>query len=308
MNGDVSVLLATYNSAPYVLELVDSILAGEYRDFELLVRDDASTDETATILRGITDERVRVTVSDVQSGSAQNNFYQLLLGCDNDYIMFADADDFWLPEKIGRTREKMRALEAQYGSDTPLLVHTDLAVADAQLNIIAPSLFAYERLSPRRDSLKNLLVQNNVTGCTVMINRALRALVREQPAHSVMHDWWLALCAAAFGHIGVVDEPLILYRQHGGNEVGAYDAGDLLASAKKLTRRARMRAVYASMFAQAGCFAETFRDKLTPAQYALCADYGAMAARGKAARIASVLKHGYYKNTLLRNLGQFLAI
>ena len=106
MSRDVSVLLATYNSAPYVQELVDSILASNYRDFELIARDDASTDGTPALLQGLTDDRVRVLLSDVQSGSAQNNFYQLLLSCENDYIMFADADDFWLPDKIGKTRDK----------------------------------------------------------------------------------------------------------------------------------------------------------------------------------------------------------
>ncbi|MEA5051526.1 MAG: glycosyltransferase family 2 protein [Oscillospiraceae bacterium] len=305
---DVTVLLATYNSEAYVAELIDSILANTYGDFSLVIRDDASADGTADVLRRYTDARVSVTLSDTQSGGAKNNFFRLLLANDNDYLMFADADDVWLPEKIGKTRALMRSLEAQYGADTPLLVHGDLAVTDEKLRVLAPSLFAYEKLSPQRDSLKNLLVQNNVTGCTVMINRALRALVREQPAHCVMHDWWLALIASAFGHIGVLGEPLILYRQHGGNEVGAYDAGDLALAAKKLSRRAHMRAVYDGMFRQAGCFAATFRDRLSPAQYALCADYAAMLERKKAARVAAILKNGYYKNTALRNIGQFLAI
>ncbi len=305
---DVTVLLATYNSERYVGALVDSILASTYRDFSLVIRDDASRDGTAALLRGYDDARVSLTVAGEQSGGAKNNFYRLLLSCENDYIMFADADDFWLPEKIEKTRDEMRRLESRYGKDTPLLVHGDLAVADAELRVIAPSLFAYEKLSPERSSLKNLLVQNNVTGCTVMINRALRALVRVQPAHSVMHDWWLALIAAAFGHVGVVREPLILYRQHGGNEVGAYDARDLALAAKKLSRRARIREIYDGMFLQAGCFAATFRERLSDEQYALCADYAAMREKGKAGRIASILKHGYYKNTALRNIGQFLAI
>src|SRR5699024_4749681 len=128
----------------------------------------------------------------------------------DDYLMFADADDFWLPDKVEKTFAKMREMEREAGTGCPILVHTDLAVADGSLRVIAPSLFRYEKLSPQRNSLRELLAQNNVTGCTVMINRALRKLIRQAPADAVMHDWWAALAAAAFGRIGVLDEPTIL--------------------------------------------------------------------------------------------------
>lgn len=305
---DLSVLIATLNNADYVGPLLDSVLNQTFGDFEVLVRDDGSSDGTLDAVRQHRDGRVRVLPQTGPSGGAQNNFYLLLEQCDSDYIMFADADDVWLPDKIQKTRDAMLALEARYGRDCPLLVHTDLAVVDAALQPIAPSLFRYEKLSPGRNAFKQLLVQNNVTGCTVMINRALHKLVPGNPGCSVMHDWWLALAAAAFGHIGVVDEPLILYRQHGGNQVGAYDAADLGAAAKKLGRRAHMRALYDAMYDQARCFADTFADTLSPRDLRDATWYAAMKDRSRAGKIVSIFRYGFYKNTLLRNIGQLLVV
>lgn len=309
--ASVTILLATYNNEAHVAELLDSLLAQDFGDFRLDIRDDSSVDQTPGLLSVYEkrDARIHVDYGKQPSGSAQNNFFRLLLACpDSDYILFCDADDVWLPDKVRVTLARMQQAEAQYGRQTPLLVHGDLAVVDAALQPIAPSLFRYEGLSPARSSLRNLLCQNNVTGCTVMINRALRALVPQQPAHSVMHDWWLALIAAAFGHIEVIDRPLLLYRQHGDNSVGAYNAHDPLLAVRKLSRRDKVRAVYAAMFAQAGCFAETFREQLTPEQYRLCTEYAALADKGKFGRIASILRNGFYKNTLQRNIGQFIAM
>jgi len=73
-----------------------------------------------------------------------------------------------------------------------------------------------------------LLTQNFVTGCTVLVNRRLLDIALPIPEEALMHDWWLALCAAVFGHIGFVDKPLVKYRQHGNNEVGAKHFGDFL--------------------------------------------------------------------------------
>ena len=305
----VSVLLATYNSEEYAAELIESVLLQTHKDLELIIRDDGSDDRTAELAAAfVSDGRVRLLGNRERSGSAQNNFFRLLLSCDGDYIMFADADDVWLPEKVEKTLERMKEQESFYGADTPILVHSDLSVASHDLSIISPSLFKYEKLSPERNSLRELLAQNNVTGCTVMVNRALRALVEKQPESSVMHDWWLALIASAFGKISVIYEPLMLYRQHGGNSVGAYDAGDLKASARKLSQREKTQKIHALMQAQAACFATTFREKLTPEQHALCLAYASLAKKNKLAKIATIVKYRFYKNTFLRNIGQFIAI
>ena len=103
-------------------------------------------------------------------------------------------------------------------------------------------------------------------------------------------------------------ESLIRYRQHGDNSVGAYDAGSLTASAKKLANKEKVSRIYESMFSQADCFAEYYRDRLAPKQYDISRAYGSMSKKGKLSRWATVIRYGFWKNTLIRNLGQFLAI
>ncbi len=304
----IEILLATHNSGKYLHELVDSILSQSVGEFVLSVRDDGSTDGTVDILRSYNDERINIRPDREPSGSARGNFFRLLLGADADYIMFADADDVWLPDKIERTLKKMQLAEDESGRALPILVHGDLVVVNEDLHVRHESLFKYEKLSPERKSLKNLLAQNNVTGCTVMINRALSALVKSEPEHTLMHDWWLALTASAFGRIEVVYEQLMLYRQHGDNSVGAYDASDPVTALKKLGNSEKVGRIYGEMFLQAACFADTFSDKLTPEQLRICRKYASMRHKGKPGRIATIIKNGFYKNTLVRNLGQFLKI
>ena len=141
-----------------------------------------------------------------------------------------------------------------------------------------------------------------------MINRALKELVPDAPASFVMHDWWLALCASAFGRIAFLREPLIRYRQHGENSVGAYNAGSLSASAKKLRNRERIERIYRQMFDQAACFGRYYRDRLTPEQADLCRAYAGMKDQTRIGKAYTIIRNGFWKNTLLRNLGQFLAI
>ncbi|MBU3951926.1 MAG: hypothetical protein KJ658_07270, partial [Proteobacteria bacterium] len=104
----------------------------------------------------------------------------------------------------------------------PVLVHSDAEVVDTHLNTVCPSFMAYQGICHNRvNPLNNLLVQNFVTGCTLMVNRKLLELAYPVPEAALMHDWWLALCAAVSGRIEFADRPLIRYRQHRNNQVGA---------------------------------------------------------------------------------------
>jgi len=305
----VSILLATYNSEKYIQELIESILIQTNQDFKLLIRDDGSSDKTVQLLRGYEDDkRIKIYYNDTSTRGAQDNFFSLLLYCEDDYIMFADADDVWMPDKIDRALECMHKLEKKNTEQCPLLVHSDLRVTNKNLRIISNSLFKYQRISPRRTKLRQLLSQNVVTGCTVMINRALREMIHKKPYNSVMHDWWLALIASAFGKIGVVRHPCVLYRQHSSNQIGAYNARDWSESVDKLKQRQMMKDIYISMFAQASCFAETYRDQLNPKQLKLCRAYGLMPHMNKRQRVRTIVRYQFNKNTLARNIGQLLLI
>ena len=123
-----------------------------------------------------------------------------------------------------RTLEVLRCYEAWY----PDRIHV-LYVTDERLHPVAGRLSAYQKLDPGRTKEKELMIQNVVTGCTVMINRALAALATrpENITGIIMHDWWCALIGASFGAVSYVDRALVLYRQHGGNFVGAKNLNSL---------------------------------------------------------------------------------
>ena len=101
--------------------------------------------------------------------------------------------------------------------------------------MIAPSFWDYQRLDPTARTLRRLLIQNNVTGCTMMINRALKELAMPIPPGAVMHDQWLTLSAAVFGRIDYLTDRTLLHIVHGGNAAGVDDYSLLSLLRKRLT-------------------------------------------------------------------------
>lgn len=95
----------------------------------------------------------------------------------SEYVMFSDQDDFWEKDKVKLTLAKMKELEAKNGN-IPLLVHTELAIADGELNITHSRFTVFQGLDPKANTLNRLAAQNNVTGCTAMMNRPLLELVK----------------------------------------------------------------------------------------------------------------------------------
>lgn len=226
MRSKVAVVLATYNGAAHLEEQLESVRRQDLRDWSLFVRDDGSTDGTRRLLEELAARDARVTV--LPPGprlGAVGNFGALFahaLGAGTEYVFPCDQDDVWEPTKMSAALARMERLEAEHGRSTPLLVHSDLRVVDERLSEIAPSFLRYQGIAHEESApLHVLLVQNYVTGCASLLNRALLELAVPIPASCIMHDWWIAQCAAARGRIGFIPEPLLRYRQHGGNEVGA---------------------------------------------------------------------------------------
>jgi len=299
--------MAAYQGGPYVAPQIDSILRQTHTDWVLRVRDDRSVDGTYEVARRYAAEhpgRVAAEQRATNSGSAHRNFLELLAGSAGQYVMLADDDDVWLEDKVAVTLREMRRIEAEAGPGVPVLVHTDLSVVDASLRVVAPSMAHSQRLAVRETRLERLLVQNSVTGCTVMVNRALAQMVHEPLDGIAMHDWWLALLAAAFGRIGYVATPTVLYRQHGGNTVGANDARSTRYLLGRALGGGETRARMHAASAQAAALLENHGERLTARQRAAVAACAGLGDRGKLGRLRDVARYGMWKNTALRRLGQ----
>ena len=229
----LAILLSTYNGEEFLDEQLDSILDQSVKDIVIVVRDDGSSDETTAVLARYEknySEKFCLLPSDDQNLGAKGSFACLMryvlenkhaLGLDRAYMMFADQDDIWIPQKAEYEFQRLLQIERRESSLIPALVHSDLEVIDRHGKCIAESFIAYQGLKIDRGNLVNLALSNLVTGCTAVINEELANKALPIPNDAIMHDWWLAVTAAAFGAREFIDQPLVRYRQHDANAIGA---------------------------------------------------------------------------------------
>lgn len=220
----VDILPATYNGDRYLCDLLDSLCNQTYPIWRLMISDDGSTDGTASLLsRYMRNMSNIIDVSpSIKMGSAKKNFLYLLSMSSSPYAIFCDQDDIWLPQKLEKSMSRMRELEEKWGEDVPLLVYSDSVVVDESLQTIARSFVSSLFFDPKDITLPQLLVSNVVQGCTMLMNRSLirLALTLQDDKEFKYHDYLVAAVAYSTGYISFIEEPLMLYRQHGDNEAG----------------------------------------------------------------------------------------
>lgn len=221
----VDILMATYNGERFVAEQIESIQGQSYKNWRLLVSDDCSTDGTLDVVReyAVEDDRIRIVSEGVKHGGAKENFFALMGHSDAPYCMFCDQDDVWNSEKIERELQAILENEATSGVDFPLMVHSDLELIDGEGVSMNRRMSQTIGADPKTATTSQLLVTGVATGCAIAINHAClsKALECKRRDDVLMHDWWVTLVAAVFGKRIYIGSPLVAYRQHGDNVVGA---------------------------------------------------------------------------------------
>ena len=273
------------------------------------MQDDGSDDDTPALLRkAAQDGSFLLGTEGGQHLGAIGNFWSLLRQSDGELIALCDQDDEWEPNRLSRCREALELAEARWGADTPLLVHSDCRLVDAEGALLQESFFRHQGWDPAAVTLSRLLVQNNVTGCTLMMNAALRRLVAEHadPASMHMHDWFIALTAAAFGHIVFLDEPLVRYRQHGVNVMGASRQTLLQRGMKALGAWQKGKARIALTYRHTRAFREAYGALLPDEAAAVIDRYLATERMGKIRRVMAVRRGGYTMQSRITRMGQLL--
>jgi hypothetical protein len=221
----------------------------------------------------------------------------------NHYFMFADQDDVWLPEKLEVSLDKMQSSENEKNK-LPVLIHTDLKVVDIMLREIAPSFWLYQNLDPSKDSINRLLVQNVVTGCTMMINRSLAEKCVPIHRDAIMHDWWIGLVASVFGEIVPLHQKTVLYRQHFDNNVGAKKFNLQYVVKKAFEKAYTLR----PNFLQAENFLNSYGTKLDKVQKEVITEFLKLERATYLKKVFVVLKHKFFKIGFLRNIGYLLKL
>lgn len=199
----IDILLAVYNGQKYIQQQLDSILRQTYKNWHLIIYDDGSVDDTPYIIKDyLLRYKTKMTFirSEVNCKSPKKSFFKLLNTSKSSYFAFCDQDDVWDKQKLELTLNLMLDMESRYKS-VPILIYTDLFVVDENLNVLKKSMIKSLKLGYKEKSLSQLIVQNNITGCTILANKKLLDISNNIPDAALMHDWWLGLLAICFGRV-----------------------------------------------------------------------------------------------------------
>lgn len=300
-NNTVSLLLSIYNGEEYLEELIDSLKKQTYSRVEIVARDDDSNDLSVKIAK-----KFDINLLEGKNRGVKKSFEFLLdyalENSTSNYFMFCDQDDIWDSDKVAKSMRLMKMMEEKYG-DVPLLVHSDLEVVDKNLKKVCNSFWKYEKIDPEKNAFHELLLQNTVTGCTLLINRKLAKLSLPIAKNAIMHDWWIALVASCFGEIGVLQTQTLKYRQHQNNVLGAKKF-NLNLYIKKYGQKNILR----KNFLQARAFLEQYSTNMDVKELSLLKKFISLQDENFYKRRVTLAREKFYKHGALRNLGLFLKI
>jgi glycosyltransferase involved in cell wall biosynthesis len=207
----VSIAMATYNGEHYVAQQLDSILNQTYKNLEIVIVDDHSNDGTYAILQEYANKYHNIIlVRNIANLGVSQSFSKCLSMTNGDFIALSDQDDVWFKDKI-------EVLVDNIGDN--MLIHSDDVVVDNNLHVLYESHFAMSK-NPNWQQFNDYLVNVNVTGCTVLVSRKLLDIALPIPKEFVIHDWYLAIIAAYYNKIKLLNKPLLYYRQHNNNVSG----------------------------------------------------------------------------------------
>lgn len=211
-NISVTVLMSTYNGDCYLAEQIDSLLAQDGVEVNILVRDDGSTDRTTSMLEEYQNEGILQWYSGPNLRSAKSFLDLVKVAPATKYYAFCDQDDVWKTDKLKRAVD---ALE-QHDNTIPLLYCSNYQLVDADLNPLPDNGHV------STTTFNAALVSSCCTGCTVVFNHVLRDYLNMgTPQHIVMHDDWAhKVCLALGGKVIYDDAKTLYYRQHGNNVDG----------------------------------------------------------------------------------------
>ncbi len=200
----ISVCVATYNGASSIIRQLDSIIFQLHTEDEIIVSDDNSTDNTCDLIRALNDFRIKIVYNTGAKGPV-GNFQNALKYAKGEYILLADQDDVWLPNKVVDMCTALNDCD---------LVLTDCEIVNKQLITTNSSFFSLRKSSP---GFWQNLYKNSYIGCCMGFKKEILMYVLPFPASIHMHDWWIGLLVELFGSVKFLQNPSIKYVRHGNN-------------------------------------------------------------------------------------------
>jgi glycosyltransferase involved in cell wall biosynthesis len=298
----IAILLCTYNGGSFLEQQLQSIQRQSWPNWQVVVSDDGSSDSTLDIVRRYQQawgqERLRLYAGP-RRGFA-HNFMSLTCRADIDADAYAwcDQDDIWREDKLQVAVTWLRDIAA--GTPALYLGRTEL-FSDVEQSL------GYSPLFRRRPSFANALVQSIGGGNTMVFNRTACQLLRLSGSCQaiVSHDWWAYLLISGVGgQVRYDATPYVLYRQHGGNLVGA--------NASWTARWVRLRMLFQGRFKNWNSIniegLERLEQQLTPSNRQRLDTFKRLRHQGLMLRLFNLLRCGVYRQTLLGNIGLVVAV
>ena len=232
--AEIAIIMATYNGERFLREQIDSILDNSFKDIELHICDDGSTDGTEAIATEYVQKYQGKVFFHKNEKNLRviKNFLVNIKKFDAPYYMLCDQDDFWLKNKVETEVKALECLEREYGEHSLLEIYSNYYVSDASLN--------NKRVVYQNDmhaDFNHLVIQNWIMGCTMMVNEALLKYGRVIPPESENHDRWLSIIASLYGHIEYISEPLMIHRVHNQNATTQADTTSIKNRLTRVIRR-----------------------------------------------------------------------
>jgi len=207
----ISIVIATFNGAKYITPQLQSVINQTYKNLEIIIVDDCSTDNTVPILKEFAaiDDRIRIYQNEENRGYIKN-FEKGMLLSTGEFLMPCDQDDIWNKTKIEILLHNI---------DDNILIYCDSLMIDESGVSLNKKLSDIKNLQSFNDCLV-FVIGNSVSGHASLFKREL--LYKTIPFPDFFtYDWWIAFCALLYGKIKFIDFPLVYYRQHSHSTIGA---------------------------------------------------------------------------------------
>ena len=233
-NKKIDILMATYNGEKYLAEQLDSIINQTYHNWNLLIRDDNSTDRTLEIIQDYQkkDNRIKLLKDNKGNLGIVKNFEELLKNSESEFIMFSDQDDIWIENKLDMYLKMIEKIK-----NKGFMIHSDAILFDKNKSNILKDTFISKKAINR--GLENVFFNYFVQGATILISKEIKNFILPFPKEVYLHDRYIHLISELFFERIFVNKALIYYRQHGDNQIGAKNTIRELLSKRYFDERDR---------------------------------------------------------------------
>lgn len=214
----IAVLMSSYNGERFIREQIDSILAQEGCEVELIVRDDGSTDRTTDILKEY-EQQGKIKWYSGQNLRSMQSFFHLLKNCGvYDFYAYADQDDIWDSDKL------ITGIGAIQDSKKMACYFCSHRIIDKDGNVVwEPENRGGKAEIVQRTNFAHTICAAGAQGCTMVLNRKLVEALQKKglPKKAIMHDAFIqTACASMGGELFWDANAHLSYRQHEGNVMG----------------------------------------------------------------------------------------